>query len=77
METETIPNKRFQLYDMDVERHQYAFARDVAFGLTAPQKWLPPKYFYDERGSRLYEQICGLREYYPYRAELEILSTYA
>ena len=57
--------------------HQHTFARDVAFGLTAPQKWLPPKYFYDERGSRLYEQICGLREYYLYRAELEILSTYA
>jgi len=77
METETFPNKRFQLYDMDVERRQYTFARDVALGLTAPQKWLPPKYFYDERGSRLYEQICGSREYYPYRAELEILSTYA
>jgi L-histidine Nalpha-methyltransferase len=77
METETIPHKRFQLHDMDVELHQHTFARDVAFGLTAPQKWLPPKYFYDERGSRLYEQICGLREYYPYRAELEILSTYA
>jgi len=47
METETIPHKRFQLHDMDVELHQHTFARDVAFGLTAPQKWLPPKYFYD------------------------------
>jgi len=77
METETIPHKRFQLHDMDVELHQHTFARDVAFGLTAPQKWLPPKYFYDERGSQLYEQICALPEYYPYRAEREILSTYA
>jgi L-histidine N-alpha-methyltransferase len=49
----------------------------VAFGLTTPQKWLPPKYFYDERGSQIYEQICALPEYYLYRAEEEILSTYA
>src|SRR5579863_10064351 len=76
METETFPNKRFQLYDMDVERRQYTFARDVALGLTAAQKWLPPKYFYDERGSRLYEQICALPEYYLYQAELEIFKTY-
>jgi L-histidine Nalpha-methyltransferase len=77
METEAIPNRRFQLHDMDVEVHRRSFARDVAFGLTAPQKWLPPKYFYDERGSQLYDQICALPEYYLYRAELEILSTYA
>src|SRR5271163_1570513 len=77
METEAIPDKRFQFHDMDVAVHRRTFARDVAFGLTAPQKWLPPKYFYDERGSQLYEQICALPEYYLYRAELEILSTYA
>jgi L-histidine N-alpha-methyltransferase len=77
METEVIPDKRFQFHDMDVAVHRRTFARDVAFGLTAPQKWLPPKYFYDERGSQLYEQICALPEYYLYRAELEILSTYA
>jgi L-histidine Nalpha-methyltransferase len=77
METKAVLNKRFQLYDTDVEVHQHTFARDVALGLTAPQKWLPPKYFYDERGSQLYEQICALPEYYLYRRELEILSTYA
>jgi dimethylhistidine N-methyltransferase len=77
MRTEALPNKRFQFYHMDVQANQHLFARDVAHGLAAPQKWLPPKYFYDERGSRLYEQICALPEYYPYRAEQEILSTYA
>jgi dimethylhistidine N-methyltransferase len=74
---EAIPNERLQFHCMDVQAHQHSFARDVAYGLSAPQKWLPPKYFYDERGSQLYEQICALPEYYPYRAELEILSTYA
>jgi dimethylhistidine N-methyltransferase len=72
-----IGNKRFQLHDMDGEVHRRSFARDVASGLTTPQKSLPPKYFYDERGSQLYEQICALPEYYLYRAELEILRTYA
>ena len=77
MRTEALPNKRLQFYDMGVQAHQYVFAQDVAYGLAAPQKWLPPKYFYDERGSHLYEQICALPEYYPYRAEREILSTHA
>jgi len=77
METEALRNDRFQFYGMDLGMHRHTFAQDVAFGLTVPQKWLPPKYFYDERGSQLYEQICGLPEYYLYRAELEILGTYA
>jgi dimethylhistidine N-methyltransferase len=77
MRTETLLNKRLQFYDTAVQAHQRIFAQDVAYGLTAPQKWLPPKYFYDAGGSQLYEQICALPEYYPYRAERQILSTYA
>src|SRR5215469_10696715 len=76
MQTEAISNKRLQFHDMDVAVHRHTFARDVTLGLTAPQKWLPPKYFYDERGSQLYEQICALPEYYLYRAEMEILRNY-
>lgn len=41
-------------------------------GLSLPQKALPPKYFYDARGSRLFEAICRLKEYYPTRAELAL-----
>jgi L-histidine N-alpha-methyltransferase len=74
---EATPHTRLQLCSMDTQAHQHIFARDVAYGLAARQKWLPPKYFYDERGSQLYAQICQLPEYYPYRAEREILSTYA
>ena len=40
---------------------------DVAAGLTADPKWLPPKWFYDARGSVLFEQITTLPEYYPTR----------
>jgi dimethylhistidine N-methyltransferase len=53
----------------------YAFARDVRSGLIAKPKALPPKYFYDELGSRLFEAICWLPEYYLTRAEGEILRT--
>jgi L-histidine N-alpha-methyltransferase len=49
-------------------------ARDVRLGLTADPKELAPKYFYDERGSQLFEQITELPEYYPTRAERAILA---
>ncbi|HKB49907.1 MAG TPA: L-histidine N(alpha)-methyltransferase [Solirubrobacterales bacterium] len=49
-------------------------ARDIRLGLTAKPKELAPKYFYDERGSQLFERITELPEYYPTRAEREILS---
>jgi L-histidine N-alpha-methyltransferase len=48
--------------------------RDVRLGLCAYPKELAPKYFYDERGSKLFEQITELEEYYPTRAEREILA---
>jgi len=49
------------------------FARDVIAGLAHHPKRLPPKYFYDEKGSKLFEQITLLPEYYPTRTELGIL----
>ena len=50
---------------------------DVIAGLTADRKWLPPKWFYDARGSELFEQITELDEYYPTRAERQILADHA
>lgn len=50
-----------------------AFARDVIDGLAHQPKQLSPKYFYDEAGSQLFEQITQLPEYYPTRTELDIL----
>ncbi|MSQ63746.1 MAG: L-histidine N(alpha)-methyltransferase [Betaproteobacteria bacterium] len=49
-----------------------SFREDVIAGLSLPQKALPPKYFYDAQGSRLFEAICRLKEYYPTRAELAL-----
>jgi L-histidine Nalpha-methyltransferase len=50
-----------------------ALRQDVVAGLGADPKWLPPKWFYDGRGSELFEEITRLPEYYPTRAEREIL----
>ena len=55
-------------------RRRSAFEVDVVAGLARPQKAIPPKYFYDAEGSRLFEEICRLPEYYPTRTELALLS---
>jgi L-histidine N-alpha-methyltransferase len=52
-------------------------AADVRAGLTKPFKELSPRYFYDQRGSALFEDITGLPEYYPTRAERAILERYS
>ena len=52
-------------------------AADVRAGLTSPFKELSPRYFYDERGSELFELITELPEYYPTRCERRILELHA
>jgi len=58
------------LDDSDMER---ALRTDVQRGLTSSPKVLPPKWFYDDRGSELFDEITRLPEYYPTRREREIL----
>jgi dimethylhistidine N-methyltransferase len=53
-----------------------SFLEDVLAGLSSSPKSLPPKYFYDERGSHLFEKICELPEYYPTRTELAMLKAH-
>ncbi len=55
------------------EAQERVLAYDVLDGLTRPFKELPPKHFYDARGSELFDQICELPEYYQTRTEREIL----
>lgn len=54
-----------------------SFLGEVLAGLSWPQKALPPKYLYDERGCALFQQICDLPEYYCARAELAIMREHA
>ena len=52
-------------------------AEDVREGLLEPPRTLPPKYFYDARGSELFDRICDTEEYYPTRTENALLARYA
>jgi len=54
-----------------------SFLDDVLEGLAQSQKKLSSKYFYDERGSQLFDDICELPEYYPTRTETGLLETHA
>jgi dimethylhistidine N-methyltransferase len=53
------------------------FERDLAAALGTRPRSISPKYFYDARGSQLFDRICELPEYYPTRTELAILATHA
>ncbi|MCW5574720.1 MAG: L-histidine N(alpha)-methyltransferase [Burkholderiales bacterium] len=57
---------------VDLQPSTGSFLEDVLSGLGASPKALSPKYFYDARGSRLFEAICELPEYYPTRTELAL-----
>jgi dimethylhistidine N-methyltransferase len=61
--------------DLAPQREQ--FLRDVLAGLRSARKTLPCKYFYDADGSRLFDRICELPEYYLTRTEQTILTSYA
>lgn len=69
--------KGLRLVERDAGGVDLAFREDVLAGLAEPQKAVPARWFYDDRGSRLFEDITQLPEYYPTRAETEILQTRA
>ena len=66
----TAPVLEIHLSDADAAD---ALRRDARIGLSGDPKWLPPRWFYDARGSELFEQITMLPEYYPTRTERELL----
>ncbi len=63
----------FQFHDLHPDTEN--FRGDVLKGLAQVRKSLPPKYFYDQRGSALFEAICELPEYYPTRTELAMMQS--
>ena len=73
----TVFQEADRLYISMVGTVRSQLRTDVAFGLRQSQKTLPPKYFYDACGSRLFEDICQQPEYYLTRTEAQILRTHA
>lgn len=64
-------SQRYQFFDQHPETAD--FFADIIQGLSADQPYILPKYFYDEAGSRLFEEICNTEEYYPTRTEVNII----
>jgi L-histidine Nalpha-methyltransferase len=71
-----VPNVRIERHHSDADM-EAALASDVRRGLTATPKSLPPKWFYDDAGSVLFDEITRLPEYYPTRREREVLQAHA
>jgi len=70
----TRAGHRADLMEMlDFEPDTTSFYAEVVAGLRQPVKTLPCKFFYDQRGSQLFDEICELAEYYPTRTELGIM----
>jgi len=65
------PLHRYQFFDQHPEMAD--FHADILQGLSAAEPYISPKYFYDESGSRLFEEICNCDEYYPTRTEVGII----
>jgi L-histidine N-alpha-methyltransferase len=68
-----LQKSRFEICNYLDRSFDEKMSQDILGGLTADQKFIPCKYFYDSRGSRLFEMICDLPEYYLTRTELSIL----
>lgn len=67
-----MTEKYKELIELKARELEENFAEDVRAGLSAAHKFIPSKYFYDEEGSRLFEEIMKLPEYYPTRAETQV-----
>ncbi len=61
----------------DLHPEPAAFRAEVTAGLRQSRKMIPAKFFYDKRGSELFDEICGLEEYYPTRTEVGLLERHA
>src|ERR1044071_735514 len=72
-----ISSPRLVIHDLTKQNGHANFAHDVRIGLSSTPKHLFPKYLYDELGSRLFEAICEIGEYYLTRSEDEILRDHA
>ncbi len=69
--------KKERIYYYEQHKVIDTFAEDVHNGLSQPQKTISPKYFYDQRGSQLFDAITELPEYYPTRTEIKLLQDHA
>ncbi len=68
-----VIDDNLQYFKLNSSKIEKTFADEIYSSLNRESKYIHPKFFYDKKGSDLFEQICGLPEYYPTRTEIEIL----
>ena len=70
-----VVNSRLQYFKPHATKIEKTFSEEISDGLNSTSKSIPPKFFYDKKGSDLFEKICLLPEYYPTRTEISILKS--
>ena len=68
-----VVDSKLQYFKPHATKIEKTFAEEISFGLNSNSKFISPKFFYDKKGSDLFEDICALPEYYPTRIEVAIL----
>ena len=72
--TKYVVDKRLCYYEPPRDKLQKTFAQELSSSLDQKQKSISPKFFYDKKGSQLFEEICKLPEYYLTKTEISILT---
>jgi len=68
-----VVDSKLQYFKPHAGKIEKTFAEEISFSLNRKSKFISPKFFYDKKGSDLFETICTLPEYYPTRTEIQIL----
>ncbi|HEY5735593.1 MAG TPA: L-histidine N(alpha)-methyltransferase [Nitrosopumilus sp.] len=68
-----VVDSKLQYFKPHAGKIEKTFAEEISFSLNRNSKFISPKFFYDKKGSDLFETICTLPEYYPTRTEIQIL----
>ena len=68
-----VVDSKLRYFKPHATKIEKSFAEEISFSLSQNSKFINPKFFYDSKGSSLFESICLLPEYYPTRTELDIL----
>jgi dimethylhistidine N-methyltransferase len=68
-----VVSSKLQYFKPHATKIQKTYAEEISSSLNRDSKFIDPKYFYDKKGSDLFEKICSLPEYYPTRTEISIL----
>ncbi len=68
-----VVSSKLQYFKPHATKIEKTFAEEISSSLNRDSKFINPKFFYDKKGSDLFEKICSLPEYYPTRTEINIL----